>query len=265
MADGYTVQDRPRRRRGRRLLITLVVLLVLLAAALFAADRFGVSYAERRIAEQVSAQVAAQGMRAATPDVTVGGFPFLNQVAAGRYEDVTVRLRDVTSQPGGALPQGTTVQRVDIKAKDVAAPLDTLRTGKGDIVAKTVDGTVLMDYASVAKFIDQPGVRLSEREGKLAVTAPLEILGLKLIVNGTADLSIEKNSLRVRFRELAAEGLPNVPGAQGLVNGFAQQLSFDLGVGDLPFDLQLQEVRPLPEGLRLTGTAKDVPLNRVTG
>jgi hypothetical protein len=264
VADGYQAPSRPRRRRGRRLLIVTLVLLVLLLVGLVIADRAGASYAQRRIADQVATELTKQGVRSARPDVTVHGVPFTTQVVSGTYQRVEVRLRDLTTDNPATLPENLRVQTLDVQARDVSAPLRTLRTGEGDIVARTVEGTALIDYASVARLAGQRGVQLREQGGRLAVTAPVEVLGIRLTVDGIADLTVVQGAVRVRFRELAARDLPDLPGAQAVVNGFAQQLSFDLNLAGLPFDLAVQEVRALPEGLRLRATASDVPLNRVS-
>ena len=57
------------------------------------------------------------------------------------------------------------------------------------MVATTVDGTGTITYASVAALIEQPGLELSERDGKLLATAPIELLGQQFTLNGTADLT----------------------------------------------------------------------------
>lgn len=265
MADGYLDRERPRRRRGRRLLISLLVLLIVLGVALAVADRVGAAYAERRIADQVATELTERGIRSSRPDVSVRGYPFLTQVLAGRYEKIVVGLTDLQSDRADALPAGVQVQRLDVTANDVVAPLRNLRTGQGDIVARDVRGTAIVDYASVTKLINQPGVRLAERGGKLAVTAPLELLGQQLTVNGTAELTVAQGAVRIRFRELTAEGLAALPGAENLVNAYAQQISVDLPIGELPFGLVVQEVRPQPEGLSLIATGRDVPLNAAAG
>lgn len=261
MADGYTIEDRPRRRRGRRLLIALLVLLALLAVALVVLDRAGAAFAERRIADQVTAELARRQVRSTAPDVSVGGVPFLTQVLAGNYRRISVALRDLSSDNADTLPKGVRVQRLDVLARDVAAPLQALRTGQGDIVAKNVDGTAVLDYASVAAMLGQPGVTVAERNGRLAVTAPLELLGQKFTVNGTAELKVVEGAVQVRFREMTADGLAGVPGAQGLLNGYAEKISIDMPFGQLPFGLAVKDVQPRPEGLVLTATAANVVLN----
>ena len=262
MAESYQAYEaRPRRHRGRRVLVTLLVLLLVLIGLLVVADRVAASYAERRIADQVSQETAKQNVQSAPPQVAVGGFPFLTQVVAGKYQSISIVLRDVRGAVEG---DSVSLPRLDIDAHNVRASIDTLRSGQGDVVAQTVDGTGTITYDSVAKLIDQPGVKLAEQQGKLAVTAPVKVLGQQLTVTGTANLTVNKGQVSIGFENLNAAGLPNIPAARALVNAYARQLSINVPLPKLPFQLDVRQVRVLPEGLAVTASAKDVPLNSAT-
>lgn len=260
MADVYPSESRPRRRWGRRLLITLIVLLVLLGVALVVLDRFAASFAERQIGDRVAQEMRNQQATSAEPDVSVGGVPFLTQVVRGRYQEITILLRDFSAPGNGDRP--ITMPLLDIRAKDVRAPLDTLRTRQGDIIATTVTGAGTVDYATLAELTEREGVKLGEKDGKLAVTAPLDILNQTVTINGTANLEIaDGNVVRVRFDKVTAEGLPDIPLVQNALNNYARQISVDLQVPALPLDMKVQEVRPTPAGLVVTAGADEVPLN----
>jgi hypothetical protein len=259
VADTYPQETRPRRRWGRRLLITLIVLLVLLGIGLFVVDRFGASFAERKIAERVAQEVANNGATSAEPDVTIGGVPFVTQVLDGNYKEITILLRDFS----GAAGNGKTVKLplLDIRAKDVRAPLDTIRSGNGKIIATTVTGAGTLDYASLAGLIDRKGIVLGESGGKLTVKGPVEALGRTFDVSGTANLTVKDNVVQVRFAEVTAEGLAGIPLVQNLLNSYAKDISIDLKLPALPLQLAVQKVEPRPEGLVVTATADEVPLN----
>ncbi|MFI7021338.1 DUF2993 domain-containing protein [Micromonospora sp. NPDC049900] len=260
MEHEQTYGRRPR-RRGRKVLIGFVVLLLVLVGLLVIADRVAANVAERTIADEVRQQVAQQGAQSAPPEVEVGGFPFLNQVLDGRYERITIRLRDVQGSVQGdavALPS------LDVDARNVRASLDTLRTGQGDVVAETVNGTGTISYQSLAALLDRDGLALAEQDGKLAVTAPLEVLGQRLTVTGIAEIVVgEQGQIALRFDDLNAEGLPNVAIARTLLNNFARSISVDVPLPELPFQLTVREVVPRPEGLTVTADARDVPINSV--
>lgn len=259
MADAYTSGSRPRRRWGRRLLITLIVLLVLVGIALVVLDRLAVSFAEREIATRVSQEVADQQGTSADPVVTIDGVPFLTQVVSGRYKEITIRLRDFSAPTSG--DRTIRMPVLDIRANDVRAPLETLRTRQGAITASTVTGTGTLDYATVAELVGREGVKLGERDGRLAVTAPLDVLGQTVTVNGTADLTIVGEVLQIRFQQVTGEGLPAVPLVQNLLNAYAKQISVDVRLPDLPLNLDVRKVEPRPEGLVVTAGATEVPLN----
>ncbi|MEU5563881.1 MULTISPECIES: LmeA family phospholipid-binding protein [Micromonospora] len=250
--------ERPR-RRGRRAIVVLVVLLLLLVGILVVADRVAVGVAERAITDQVRQEVAKQGAQSAPPEVEVGGFPFLNQVLNGRYERISIVLREVRGSVQG---DAVSLPTLDIDARDVTASLDTLRSGQGEVVAKTVNGTATISYDSLAALLDRPGLKLSEQGGKLAVTAPVDVLGQQLTVTGTADVAVgEQGKVSLRFNDLNAEGLPDVPLARTLLNNYARSISIDVPLPELPFQLTVREVRPTPDGLAVTADATDVPLN----
>jgi len=251
---------RPRKRWGRRILVTLLVLLIILAAILAVVDRIGASYAERVISDRVAEQVADQDAQSAKPDVTVEGIPFLTQVVAGNYQEIKILLRDFSGPAGN----GKTIKMpvLDVRAKDVRAPLDTLRSGRGDIIATTVTGAGTIDYATLAQLSGEDGVKLAEKDGKLAVTAPLTVLNQKVTINGTANIEVASgNVVRVRFEQVTAEGLPNVPLVDTALNNYARSLSVDLKVPALPLKLKVEKVQPTPAGLVVTAGAKEVPLN----
>ncbi|GGQ42502.1 LmeA family phospholipid-binding protein [Couchioplanes azureus] len=258
MADVHE-STRPRKRWGRRLLITFLVLLAVVAAAAAVADRVAASYAEREIADRVARQVADRGARAEKPDVTVAGVPFLTQVLAGEYQEIKILLKNYSGPAGN----GKTVKMpvLDIRAKDVTAPLDTIRSGKGDIVAGTVTGTGTIGYTDLAALIDRPGITVGEKDGKLVGTAPVEALGRTFDVSGTATLDVRDGVVQVRFTDVTAEGLPDLPLVRNLIDNYAKNLALDLEVPALPMGLQVQKVEPRPEGLVVTTGASDVPLS----
>ena len=257
MADGYETQ-RPRRRRGRRLLTVVVVLLLLLGAGLVALDRFGASYAERVLADRVAQEVVNQKSTSGLPEVTIAGVPFLTQVAAGDYQEVRIEVPDLTAPDGNG--GEVSMPLLDIRAKDVRAPLNTLRTGTGDVVAGSVSGTGTVDYAQIASRIQQKGLKLAESDGKLIATVPFTALGQTVDVRGAADLAVKDGVVQVRFSEVSAPGLAANPFVEGLIRQLAANLGFDLQVPPLPLSLTVRDVQVLPEGLKVTAGAENVNL-----
>jgi hypothetical protein len=251
--------SRPRRRWGRRLLATLIVLLIIVGIILVVLDRFGASYAERVIGDRVAEQVANQKATSDKPDVTVEGVPFLTQVLSGNYQEIKIELRNFSGPAG----DGKTIKMplLDIRAKDVRAPLDTLRSRQGSIVATTVTGAGTIDYAQVAQLIGQKGLTLKESGGKLVGAAPVQALGQTFNVTGAATLTVKDGAVQVRFSNVTAAGLPDVPLVHNIVDSYVKQLAVDLKVPELPLKLKLQKVQPTAAGLVVTTGANNVPLN----
>ncbi len=258
----YTYEEAPPRRRrrwGRRLLIVFIVLLVIVGGLLVVADRVAASVAERTISDEISKELVAQEIKSSPPEVVVGGFPFLTQVLSGEYQSIKISLRDLEGNVEG---EGVRVPRLDVDARDVTAPLETIRSGQGDVVAQTVDGTATISYASVVALMDQPGLRLSERDGKLIVNAPLEIAGQRIDLSGTAQMTVANGRVQIRFEDLEAEGVPQLPGAEALINQFARQISVSLALPELPFKLDVRGVQARPDGLAVDAQALNVALNQ---
>lgn len=177
----------------------------------------------------------------------------------GRYQEIRIQLKDLSGPAGNN--RTVRVTGLDVRAQDVTAPLDTIRSGTGDIVARTVTGTGTIDYAQLAELIGQPGLQLAEKDGKLVGSAPVQALGQTFDVSGTATVAVRQGVVQVRFSDVTAAGLPNVPLIRTLINSYVQKLSVDLRVPELPLKLAVQKVEPTPGGLRFTAGADNVSLN----
>jgi hypothetical protein len=237
-------------RALRRILIGLVVLGVLVVVA----DRVGAWVAQRVVAEQVANELADNEVGSEPPEVTVDGVPFLTQVMAGRYESVTLRLRDVGT---GAirLPQ------VELTATGVTASAGTLISREGSIVAEQVDGTATIGYASVAALTEQEGLELGPADGgQIWIRLPTELLTQPVVLVGTADLEVVDGAVRLHPNELTVEEPPLPPGAESRVEEIAQRLSVTVELPPLPYGLTVDSVQPERTGLVVQVSAVDVAL-----
>lgn len=232
-------------------------ILIVLGALLVVADRVGAWAAERAVAEQVAQELQEYGVTASAPDVSVGGFPFLTQAMAGRYESVGVRLRDVESE-------GLRLPVLDLTATDVTASMSTLLERSGPVDAAEVAGTAVIGYASVAELTELPELSLAAApDGAVEVTVPVAVAGLSLTLVGVAAVSIEGTVVQVRVQELAvAEAGDLPPAVNALIDQVAQALSVDVQLPPLPYDLAVESVRAESNGLAVTVRAFDVPLSR---
>ncbi|HWS36050.1 MAG TPA: DUF2993 domain-containing protein [Actinoplanes sp.] len=253
---------RPRRRRGRVALIVVVILLVVLGAGAALLDRFSHSYAEDVIADKVAAEVANQNATSSRPEVSIAGVPFLTQVLAGEYQEIAIRLPDFSAPTGTG--ETVAMDSLDITARDVKAPLSALSSGQGEVVAGSVTGVGTIDYQLLADATGQEGMTLTEKDGKVVGSAVLALSRTqKIELTGTADLKVADGKVQVRFSDVTAKDLPNNPIVQGQVNNFVKQMAFELAVPELPMNLVIKELQPLPEGLKVTFGASDVTLAAV--
>lgn len=130
-----------RRRRSRfaglPLAAKAVVSLVVLAAFVTLADRWALLYAEHKAADTLKDQLDL----AAAPEVDIGGFPFLTQLADKRLDSVRVTVPDVSADR-------VSLAKVSATAHDIRLDADGLTSVRGAHVPR-LDGDVLLSFADL--------------------------------------------------------------------------------------------------------------------
>jgi hypothetical protein len=237
----------------RRVLVTLAVLAVLLLVA----DRVAAWAAQRAVAEHVATELATYQVASQPPEVTIGGVPFLTQVAEGRFESVTLRLRDVGSDR-------VILPLVELIASGVTADASTLIEREGPINAEQVDGSATIGYASVTALTDLAALDLSAGpDGSVRVRLPAELAGTQVVVVGCAAVSVADGVIQLSVGDLGIEGLEQLPPpAEALVADIARRLSVRVPLPPLPYGLTIESVRAERAGLVVTVQAHNVPLAR---
>jgi hypothetical protein len=223
----------------------LVVLVLVLGLALLV-DRVAVGFAEDQVAEQV----ADKGGLAGVPEVEIAGFPFLTQAVGGRYDDVRISL---TAEQLGQ-PEGT---RADVVLHGVEVPLSSVLSGSvQEVPVERIDGTATLSYALLSAQLGSD--TQLEREGdRLRITRTVEVLGQRLGLTATAQVSLEGNDLVVDVEEASGAGI-DVP--DFLLDRAADQLDLRYPVPELPFGLQLTSVRLAADGVDIRVEATDTVL-----
>lgn len=233
----------------RKLLIVLLVLLALVLAALFGADRYAKSRAEGEVARQVAVEYRLTGQ----PTVSFGGFPFLTQALAGEYESLDVGIGDYTDQ-------GIALQNVEVRLEGLHAPLSDLMNGDTSaLVADRATASAVIPYGVVQKQLAERGVTELSRSADGNVLAKgtyqAPVIG---------EVPIE---LTVSLR-LTAQGVVIVPekvsaaGVQVPLAAVKEAFTYTVPLAGLPLGSKLTGVTPVDSGLRVTGEATNVPLNR---
>jgi hypothetical protein len=237
-------------RNTRRVLVVLVVL----AGLVLVVDRVAAWAAQQTVEERVAQELESYEVQSAPPEVSFGGFPFLTQVAAGTYDEVVLRLRDVGSDE-------LRLPLVELTASGVDAPARTL-IESGPIHAASVTGAATIGYAQVTGLTGRPDLELTATAGQLAVRVPVEVLGTPVTLVGTADVQVVDGVVQVRVTDLSAEGAALPAGAEPVLAEVVQDLSVDVALPPLPYGLSVESVRVDRTGLVVTVTAVDVPLSR---
>jgi hypothetical protein len=239
----------------RRILIIAVILVLIVGAGVFAMDRAVAAYAEDQIKTQTVAEVSARGMRSGEPNVDVGGFPFINQVVSGEYDKIVIVLPDLAGQ-------GLELPRLTLVATGVHAPLTTLRSGEGQIVADRVTGSAVVPWDVVVKAAKLKDFTLTAGDdGTLKVSGKASFAGFSVPLTGSAQVSLASpTKLRVRVTDLAGTDANLNAAVKSLIEAYKDKLVFDVALPKLPYDLKLSQVRPTRDGLDISGFAENVPL-----
>lgn len=222
-----------RRRRRTGCLSILLVLLVIVGAVLAVVDRVAAGVAEKRIAAVVRAEAERRGATPSDASATIEGFPFLTQVARGRFDDTHIVLTDVRSNT-------TTVQKVDVVLTDLHVPHDVMTGAKAhDIVADGVRGSATMALAEVGKGLGAPGLRLSGAGDVVHFTAPVALPGFALVATGTARVRLKGDRVWLEITEAKANGIP-IP--RQALDAVTNQLSRGAKLPPLPLGLHVTSI-----------------------
>ena len=242
----------------RALRIVLIVVVVL-AGLFVAADRVAVSYAEDRAADELRRSEDLTER----PDVSIHGFPFLTQLAAGELDEIQVGIADFEA----AAERGAET----IHVEDLDAHMRGVRFSDdfGSATAHSATGSALIPYRELLKATQvksvevAPGVtarvvRLSDGgHGKVKVTAAATVLGKKLATPITvmSTLSVEGDRVKAHAESLPKFG--DVPVAESRVRRITD---FQQTITGLPAGVHIDSVSAAPDGVHITVVGKDVRL-----
>ena len=197
-----------RRRRGRgrgrfgRLPFALKAVcgLVALTAFLVLADRWAVLYAEHRAADALEDRLRLS----AAPEVEIGGFPFLTQVADKRLDSVRVTVPDVAADR-------ISLARVSATAHDVRLAGDGLTDIRGADI-HGVDGDVLLSFDDLNRELGASQVTFSgDGRDRILARGTLPVAGHDLRLradarirrDGDRGIDTEVGGMRLDIGDLA--------------------------------------------------------------
>lgn len=225
----------------RRLVIGVIVLIALLVAA----DRIGNVIAEHTVAKTVQDSQHLEHQ----PDVDIAGFPFLTQLAAGKFGKVTLRDHDVTAGSGR---RALHLSQVTVVLRDVRVARDFSSATAGHTTANAV--------ASYADLSSALGVTVSYAgNGRVRARASTSVQGQTVSGAVTARPVVRSGALAFGSARVSVAGaqLPS-PVSQALANVFGAPLSF----AGLPYGLSVRSVSAGADGLDLVLGGRNLTFHR---
>lgn len=208
-----------------------VVVVLVIVGLLVALDRVAVLAADRAVASRIAID---QGL-SSRPGVSIGGFPFLTQAIAGRYDDVTLTLHDLHRS---VVP----VHTLTVDLSGVHVPLGSVISRHvSSVPVDRATATILLTYSDVNAFFGGRHLVVSDGgDGEVKVAASATIAGHTLGASGRGRIDVQGSDLVV------------VVG-----NG----LDLRIPLGGLPFRIALVGAKATKAGISVSANAAGLVLH----
>jgi hypothetical protein len=205
----------------------LVVVVLVLVALFVIADRVAVTAAQRDVARRIQVDQHL----ASTPNVKIGGFPFLTQLVGGTYDDVTVTVHGLHS---GAVA----VTRLTVQALGVHVSFnDVLAQHISRVPIDEASAQVVLSYSDLNAFLAGRHLRIGPgANGGVRLTGSVS----GVTVSGDVQLSVRGDTVVLS----AGSNLPSV----------------EIPLPGLPFQTRLNSVKATQDALEVSGSASGLVL-----
>jgi hypothetical protein len=228
-------------RRARRWLLSIVVIVAVLV---------GLDFGARAVAQSVIATKIQQQGLTNKPSVSIGGFPFLTQVASRDLRHVTIAADDEVAGP-------VTITTINATASGIR--LSSYAFSSGTI--GSVSGTALISFGSLSNTLaTQIGPLGSLVKGaglQLADAGPDE-------VRATVNLLVTSGSATWRVSRLSGDALNiHLISSNGLPASVLSSIQdVTLQLPKLPLGLAIDSVSVTTNGVVGDVSGQDVPFGR---
>ncbi|MEU5141888.1 DUF2993 domain-containing protein [Streptomyces sp. NPDC021139] len=242
-----------------RALRILLIVVVILGGLFVIADRVAVNFAEDEAADKLR---STENL-AATPDVSINGFPFLTQVAGGELDDVEIGIDDYDASTGNANEKIRIAHlrahmkgvefSGDYSSATAAGATGTATVGYGELMKATKS-----EPTQIAPGIDAKVVGLSDGgNGKIKVTLQATVLGVEVPepVEVLSSVKVKDNDV-----EVVADGLPRIGGRQLAESRIRAITDFQQTIDELPGGIELDKVEAAKDGVEITVKGSNVKL-----
>lgn len=178
------------------------MVLAVLAALFLAADVGLRLWAQAALAARIGQSLGTS----AQPELDLDGFPFLFQVAAGRFDGVEIEAEAVDAE-------GLVLRDVALDLRDVSFSMGALLDGTGTFRAERGSGQAMVTDEDLSSFVQTQGHPVDVRfEGRgVRVLTTLSVGPDQVEVSATGPLELRRGRLRFRPRTVRAGGTIAVP------------------------------------------------------
>ncbi|GLK18379.1 DUF2993 domain-containing protein [Herbiconiux flava] len=230
----------PAPRRHRRWPWVLVAVLVLLAVALVVADIAFRAYAEGEAATQIEEQLPENVD--GDVDVSIAGFSFLAQVAAGRLGEVTL---DAPALTVSGIPIAAHVVATGVPT-DLTKPVEDIRA------------SISLDQSAVDAVVTLPGdAQLALGDGDVSYEGSVEVLGLSVGYRVTGQVSASGTDVVITPQDAELTQGGNSLDLGGLLEGVAGQPITVCVASYLPQGVTVDSLDVADGGATATASARD--------
>ncbi|SMF69190.1 DUF2993 domain-containing protein [Streptomyces sp. Amel2xC10] len=245
-----------------RALRILLIVVVVLGGLFVIADRVAVNFAEGEAADKLR---ATENL-AATPDVSIKGFPFLTQIAGGSLDDVEVGIKDYRATTGS---DGQTIRIDDLKADmkgvefsgDYSSATATSATGTASIAYEELLKTAKSEPTEVVPGVQANVIGLSDGgNGKIKVAVRVEgkvagVVPIDRTLSVLSTVTVENNKVQVQ-----ADSLPAIEGLKLAEDRVRQITDFQQAIDQLPGGIRLDKVEAAKSGVLISVKGSNVRL-----
>jgi hypothetical protein len=221
---------------ARRVLITVIVLVVLLVVA----DRVGDYVAEHAAADTIKNSQHLDS----SPSVDIAGFPFLTQLAAGDFGEITINADD--------LPVGDQARRLSVSHLKVVLHGVTVPRDFSSVHADTADATARVSYEELGRTL---GVRITYAGGG-RIRASTSVTALGKTVSGSITARPRLHGSALSFGDPKVDGAGDL--AAEVTDALNQVFDLEIPLTDIPFRVRVRSLETRPDGIVVALTGRDL-------
>jgi hypothetical protein len=215
-------------RRATRWLVTIVVVVVVL---------LGLDFGARAVAESVMASKIQQQGLPSKPSVSIGGFPFLTQVASRNFRHVTISAADVPAGPVTITTINAAATGIRLKSYAFSSGTIGNLSGTALISFGSLATTLTTQFGPLGSILNGAGLNLTDA-GPDEVRATLNLL----VTSGSAVWRVTRvNGNTLNIHLVSSNGLPSS------LLGSIQNLN--LQIPQMPLGLAIDSVSVTPSGV----------------